>query len=181
MFPLIFDAFSPFFIFLLINLSVLFYGYITQYVVFRDGLPLGLQSPLRESFLAPLMSSAVSISVPPPLNLGQQLFAVEKVTEKIAMESRNWLVHGFIHISSGAFQWKVIWTILQAGPLWGYQPVDPDPSYRIQCNENKSSREGRLKYDEHDRYLKYSKKGGRGENTVEGEGVKNVVRYFELY
>jgi hypothetical protein len=38
-------------------------------------------------------------------------------------QARRWLVFGFLHISSGAFLWAKVWGALQAGPLWGYEPL----------------------------------------------------------
>lgn len=44
---------------------------------------------------------------------------------KIALQARRWLVFGFVHVSSGAFSWCRVWGALQAGALWGYEPLPP--------------------------------------------------------
>ena len=33
------------------------------------------------------------------------------------------MVFGFVNITSGGFAWRRVWSILQAGPLWGYQSL----------------------------------------------------------
>lgn len=51
---------------------------------------------------------------------------------KIALQARRWLVFGFVHVSSGAFSWCRVWGALQAGSLWGYEPLPPPlPGYLL--------------------------------------------------
>ena len=33
------------------------------------------------------------------------------------------MIFGFVHISYGGIVWRKGWNILQAGPIWGYEPL----------------------------------------------------------
>lgn len=83
---------------------------------------------LASPVLLPLSVSlylAISNVSAPPLHCYHSPMLLLLSPIKIALQARRWLVFGFVHVSSGAFSWCRVWGALQAGSIWGYEPLPP--------------------------------------------------------
>ena len=70
------------------------------------------------------------------------------------MQSRRWMIFGFVHIAYGGIVWRKGWNTLQAGPIWGYEPLSSyilkEESLRIKAINESVSNENIINDNDND-------------------------------